>query len=101
MTGFWVTLAFVITSGYSGNLKAFLTTPKMSEPIDTVEKLVESGLPWSMTLYGEAIEDELANSEDPVIQKFWKEKIVVPHSQFPLEEVRIRVFVFDATNHSQ
>ncbi len=84
----WMVLAFVITSGYGGNLKAFLTTPKLSEPIDTIPRLLESGLPWTMVLYGEAVEHHLSTSVDPAIRRFWDGKDVIRHHHFPYEQMK-------------
>ena len=38
----WLIFAFIIGTGYSGNLKANLTLPKYPPRIETVDELVES-----------------------------------------------------------
>ncbi len=71
--------AFIIVLAYSSTLKAFLTDPDMTEPINTVEELVKSEYTWSMVLYGEDVETELSLSEDPILKRLWDDKEVVPH----------------------
>jgi len=65
----WILYCLIITQSYAGNLKAYLTTPAYSKPIDTLQEVIESNLPWGMVLYGEEEEELMANSEDPIIQK--------------------------------
>ena len=45
--------------------------------------MIESKLPWGMVLYGEEEEEMMANSEDPIIQTIWNEKIVAPYNAVP------------------
>ncbi len=40
---------------------------------------------WNMVLYGEELERELAESKDPVLQRFWRGKEVAEYSEFPYE----------------
>ena len=44
----WLLYGFIITCAYSGNLTAFLTEPGYSAPINTLEEVIQSGLPWGM-----------------------------------------------------
>ena len=46
-------------------------------------QVIESNLPWGMVLYGEEEEEMMANSEDPIIQTIWNEKIVAPYNAVP------------------
>ncbi len=88
VVGVWLLYSFVITASYGGNLSAFLLKPEFSQPINKVEDVVSSGLPWSMVLYGEEIESYLEQSEMPVEQKLWEEgKTVIPYEEFPINEV--------------
>ena len=38
-------------------------------------QVIESNLPWGMVLYGEEEEEMMANSQDPIIQTIWNQKI--------------------------
>ena len=38
---------------------------------------MESGLRWEMVLYGEPMEDYMAETDDPVIKAIWEGKDVV------------------------
>lgn len=60
-----------------------MTNPLFTQPIETLEELVESGLPWGMVLYGEEEEEMMAESTDPIIQIIWRDKIVTEYSQVP------------------
>ena len=46
--GIWILYCFIIGASYSGNLKAFLTNPGYSAPIDSLRNVLDSGLPWGM-----------------------------------------------------
>jgi hypothetical protein len=48
VVGIWILYCFVIGSAYSGSLKAFLTTPGYSSPIESLGDVLDSGLPWGM-----------------------------------------------------
>ena len=83
MIGVWVLYCLVASSSYAGNLKAFLTTPSFTKPINTLAEVLASGLPWGMVLYGEEEEEMMAQSEDPVVRRIWQEKIVTEYSPTP------------------
>jgi len=80
LIGAWILYCLILSSSYSGNLKAFLTTPGIGLPIDTLKDVLDSGLSWGMVLYGEEEEEMMAESPDPVIQRIWQEKEVKPYS---------------------
>ncbi len=80
-------LSLVTTASYGGNLRAYLMNPEPRDPIDTLEEVVESGLPFNMAMYGESTERLLAESDDPVKRRFWREKVVVEYDQFPYDRV--------------
>ena len=42
---------FILAASYSGSLKAFLTLPVYEAPIDNLEDVIDSGLPWGMVDY--------------------------------------------------
>ena len=76
-----------MTAGYGGNLRAFFLTPKYTRPIENMQDVVDSGLPWTMTITGEEVETYLANTEVPLEKRLWEGKTVVPYSDFPHKEV--------------
>jgi hypothetical protein len=49
----WIFYCLVMSSSYAGSLKAYMTTPGSTSPIDSLYEVIESGLPWGMVLYGE------------------------------------------------
>ncbi len=83
----WLLFAFLVTAGYGGNLRAFLMNPPLEDPIDTLQKVADSGLPWEMGIYGEDVEMEMARSENPLMKKIWNEKIPVLGEPFAFEKV--------------
>lgn len=81
VVGVWMLYCLLITSAYTGNLKAFLTNPGLTSPIDTLQDVLASGLPWGMVLYGEEEEELMANSPiGSTIRTIWDEKNVMPYS---------------------
>ena len=73
----------IMGASYSGNLKAYLTTPVYTQPIDTLKKIVDSQMPIGMMLYGEEEEGLMAISEDPIIKHIWDNKYVVEFTPTP------------------
>ncbi len=65
--------AFLLTASYGGNLRAILLTPRLGKKITTIKEVIESGLSWSMPLYGEDLDVWLAKQENVVLKKFWDE----------------------------
>ena len=39
IVGIWILYCLIMSQSYAGNLKAYLTTPAYSEPIDTLEQV--------------------------------------------------------------
>ncbi|XP_040565678.1 uncharacterized protein [Lepeophtheirus salmonis] len=70
----WLYYSFILLSAYGGELKAFLTNPRYTSPIETVKGVVDSGLPWGMVLYGEDEERIMAETTDPYLKRLWEEK---------------------------
>ncbi len=73
MASCWFMFAFLLTASYGGNLRAILLAPRVGKLIKTMEDIFESGLPWSMPLYGEELDIWLAGEDDPMIKRFWEE----------------------------
>ena len=93
MFAIWILYSFLIAASYSGALKAFLTLPVYQPAINSLEDVLDSGLPWGMVsvtnvstraltsvsqvLYGEEEEEMMASSpEGSAIRRIWDEKIV-------------------------
>ena len=83
----------VIGSSYTGNLKAHLTTPTFTKPINTLKEVVESGLEWGMVMYGEEEERMMAQSKDPVISAIWKYKVEEPYRSVPPVNLNVVTFL--------
>ena len=79
----WLIYCIVISSSYAGNLMAFMTTPSLTSPIDTLKQVLDSGLSWAMVLYGEEEEEMMQKSADPVIKRIWDEKMVEEYAPSP------------------
>ena len=45
----------IIAASYAGNLKAFLTNPTYTKPINSLTDIIDSGLPYDMVLYGKEV----------------------------------------------
>ncbi len=83
-----MTVAFMVTSAYSGTLRAFLISPVLPNPVDTLEELVESGLSWNMVQYFHPLEEALATSDNPAKRKIWEDKVLVPYDAWPYERLK-------------
>ena len=91
----WILTCFVISASYAGILKAFLTNPTYESSIETLVDILDSGLPWDMVLYGEEIERLMAESDDPVISKIWRDKGIAEYAYVDVERV-----LFKCLTHS-
>ncbi len=80
-------MSFVTTAGYGGALRAFLMTPNLKDPVDTVERALESGLPRQTIVYGEQIEHMFESHENKNYKEFWRGMEVVGYDPFPYERV--------------
>ncbi len=77
--------ALILTSGFAGNLRGLLLSPGRGKPIDTMEDIVNSNLPWTIVLYGIHLDNELSKSVDKVEKAFWEGKTEVEYDEFPYE----------------
>ena len=74
----------IISTAYSGNLISFMTIPKLESPINTLEEVLESDLPWEMVVYGVEVEDAMASGAlGPVVKELWEGKIPIEYSPTP------------------
>ena len=64
----------------SGELRAHLVIPVRTGAVDTLEGILESGLRWEMVLYGEPMEDYMAETDKPIVKAIWDGKDVVDFS---------------------
>lgn len=46
--GLWILMALIVGTIYRSNLKAMLIIPKLKLPFDSMEELIESGLPTAV-----------------------------------------------------
>ena len=82
----------VISYAYSGNLVSFMTVPKLAMPIDKLEEVLDSGLPWEMVVYGVEVEDAMASGTlGPVVKELWEGKI--PREYSPIPQVLTACYV--------
>ncbi|CAB4069886.1 unnamed protein product [Lepeophtheirus salmonis] len=87
LCGSWFIFCLIITAGYSSKLKSFLTNPIYSKPINTIEDVLESGLPWGMVKYDELVRKPnkkmMEKSNDSSIKKIWKNMEFLPFNALP------------------
>ena len=61
----------VMSASYGGNLKAYLSTPSFTEPIDSLEQIDSSGYGLDILLGGEEEEKMMETSTDPLMMRIW------------------------------
>ena len=98
LLGTWILYSFILAASYGGSLRAFLMRPVFQKSMDTMEKVIASGLTWEMGLYGEPVENEMATSEDPTIKRIWDDKIPVMNEPFAFKRVK-ELSLFTQLNH--
>ena len=57
-------------------------------PIETQRQILDSGLPWSWPIQGDAVETEYATSDDPIKKAIWNGKIDKTYILNNIEDVR-------------
>jgi hypothetical protein len=60
-----------------------MTIPSLSNPINNLREVLESGLPWEMVIYGDEAEVQMAKSENPFVKRMWAEKVEVKFAPTP------------------
>ena len=85
----WLMSAFLLGVSYAGVLRAWLITPEYAKPINTIQDVVDSGLPWKVVLYGTTFERILDQTQVEPYVTFWKNKEATKFNDFPLETVCI------------
>ena len=91
MIASWLIYCFIISSAYAGNLKAFLTTKIVSKPINTLEEIINGGLPWKISIISHDDQLVLQETKNPTLQKIWKFREHVGY--LPAPEVFILLFL--------
>lgn len=86
--GAWLLFGLVISASYGGSLRAHILKPEYTSPVDTVADIVDSGLPWNFVMYGEDLERQIPTRgrDDPVLEKFWEQKILLDFETFPFQK---------------
>ena len=80
---------------YSGLLRASLISPDYTDPINSIQDVVDSGLPWKVVLYGTTYERMYeAHTEEPYVT-YWRDKQAVPFNDFPIDTVGRIIFCKD------
>ena len=92
----WLLVSFLLGVSYSGVLRASLISPEYTKAMETIEDIVNSGLPWKIVLFGSSHESLLSDNPDEPYATFWKRKEVVPYSDFPHDIVRQQHYIFIA-----
>ncbi len=87
----WFIFAFLITTTYGGNLRAFLLTPQLSESIETVDEVITSGMPWKVVIYGDEGQSWNENHTNPAVRYYWANKVPMKFTEFPFEAVSLHL----------
>ncbi len=83
VVGAWLWFAFLAISSYSGNLMAFLVKPDYPPPMETIDDIFSSGLPWKMVVYNDTFEYFIKLS----YPELWEGKEIAPYDDFPFSKV--------------
>ncbi len=78
----WFLSALIASTAYSGSLNAFLMSPEMELPIDSLTALAKSGLKWNMVVYGEQVEERMATSKVWTIYCTFLDVHITHHASF-------------------
>ena len=88
----WFIFTFLITSSYSGNLRAFLLKPDLSPPIELLSDIVNSGIPWKVVMYGDLAQSWSSTlMHNDAYRRYWEGKIPLKFTDFPFEVVKAPV----------
>ena len=77
----WITAIFILSSSYSGMLKAAMTIPLYSKPISTLTDVLESELQVEIVDYVE-YEGSFSQSEDSNVKKIFDNRVNKEFSPF-------------------
>lgn len=96
VVGTWWLVVLVVVTTYSGNLVAFLTFPKIDNPINTIYDLLihRDTVSWSI-IGGTFIEDYFKQSDEPKLQQLYKYMVLKEELDTDtLDEVTLGKHVF-------
>ena len=89
--GSWILFCLIIGSSYSGGLKAHLTTPTYTKPIESLKEIDESGYHVGIVLAGgEEEEIMMETSKDPYMMSIWKKKEALQFTPYP----NVKCYIF-------
>ena len=84
----WILGTLVLASGYCGMLKAAMTRPALTNPINSFMDLLESGLRPEMAQVAE-YEGAISTNQDPLVKAVYDSRIEI---EFEIEpKVRIKL----------
>ena len=61
---------------------------KQDLPINNIEELMLTGMPYTSVTYGLAIERTIRFNEDKLYRDYWENRRVVQYEEFPFDRVR-------------
>ena len=88
-----------MASSYGGNLRSFLLTPQLSDPIESVKDMVLSTIPWKVTMYGDESQSWNEDHPNPYARVYWADKIELKYQEFPFEVVSAHLILFKCVIH--
>jgi len=74
----WLLFCFIITSGFSCNLRALILKPSEEKAIGSFQEVIVSGIPWKRPKYGGYLEEATRHSSDSVTRTIMTETIEIP-----------------------
>ena len=83
MLAAWVLFCMVMGASYTGNLKAYLTTPSFTEPIDSLEQIDASGYELEIIAGGEEEAVMMETSTDPLMMRIWSKMNILEFEAVP------------------
>ena len=81
----WLPTCFLLSAAYAGNLKGFLANPGMSPKVETVQQVLDSGLPF----YWHRGFDGSEKSSNPTIKKAADTGFPLGYQGYTFEEIVI------------
>ena len=77
----WITASVILSAGYSGMLKAAMTKPIYTNPISTLNDVVESNLQVEIVDYVE-YEGSFSQNQDPIVKQIYDKRVKKEFSPF-------------------